>query len=99
MITGAFARDDVPLFGRGDEHLRLHNFRFGELHVAGQLFDLHPQSSQSFAKVVGHFCSQGFHRSNIHNLIIKKKFTKKTLNFDKKNSNFGKKPKNFDKKI
>ena len=40
-VAGGFTRDDVPLFRRGHDHLRLHDFLLGHLHVSRQLPNHH----------------------------------------------------------
>lgn len=42
-VAGAFAGDNVPLLGRGDEHVGGHDLGLGQLHVARQLLDRQPE--------------------------------------------------------
>ena len=62
------ARDDVPLLGRADDDLRLHDLLASELVVAGQLVHFEFVRFESFRKVASHFGDQGPHRRHVDDL-------------------------------
>mmetsp|Transcript_38207 Transcript_38207/g.95019 ORF Transcript_38207/g.95019 Transcript_38207/m.95019 type:complete len:205 (-) Transcript_38207:1349-1963(-) len=63
-------RDDVPLFRRGDNHLRRGNLLLAELVVTSQLTHGDSVRLQTFAEIEHHFLDERFHWRDVHDFEL-----------------------------
>src|SRR5262249_52335209 len=69
-VARALSRQNIPLFGRRHQQLRLAHFAARQLHVAGALSRTYPKTSQPPRKLASDLCSQCLHRGNVDDLKV-----------------------------